>query len=161
MLRKQEIRFPAALLSASLLLCVLFSGCSFGGEEGSRLEFRSSVRLDTDKNTHITIVMRNVGNRLYTDEVEIDGRGEVFNDLQQLLARFGQLPVERLAVDEEATIATWQGTLEPGTYLMRWTTSRFGGVELEFTLLKRFGVLEVGTVKERRLLPDPASASSS
>ena len=60
----------------------------------------------------------------------------------------------RLAADEEATIAVWQGTLEPGAYLMRWSTPRHGGVELEFTLLKRFGVLEVGTVREIKLAPD-------
>ena len=57
---------------------------------------------------------------------------------------------------EEAIIAMWQGTLEPGTYLMRWATPRHGGVELEFTLLKRFGVLEVGAYRERQIAPDLA-----
>ena len=59
------------------------------------------------------------------------------------------------AAGEEATIATWQGVLEEGTYLMLWTTPRHGGVELEFTLLKRFGVLEVGAYRERQIMPDP------
>ena len=150
-----------AILRVLAVICVLLAGCSFGEEAGQRLTFRSSVRLDTAENTHIAVVVRNVGNRLYTDEEEIDGRGEVFNSAEQLLARFLQKPVERLAVDEEATLATWQGTLEPGTYLMRWTTPRHGGVELEFTLLKRFGKLEVGTVRERRLAPDPVSSNPS
>ena len=138
-------------------MCALLAGCSFGEDAGQRLMFSSSVRLDTAENTHIAIVVRNVGNRLYTAEEEIDGRGEVFNNAEQLLARFLQRPVERLAVDEEATLANWQGTLEPGTYIMRWTTPRHGGVELEFTLLKRYGKLEVGTVKEQRLAPDSVS----
>ena len=149
-----------ALVAVFLFTCVLLTGCSLGEEASDRLTFKSSVRLDTDENTHISIVVRNVGDRLYTDEEEIDGRGEVFNSAEQLLARFLQQPVERLAVDEEATLATWQGTLEPGTYLMRWTTPRYGGVELEFTLLKRFGKLEVGTVRERHLAPDLASNPS-
>lgn len=147
-----------AFLGVLSVMCVLLTGCSLGGEAGQRLTFSSSVRLDTAENTHIAIVVRNASNRLYTDEEEIDGRGEVFNSAEQLLARFLQQPVERLAVDEEATLATWQGTLEPGTYVMRWTTPRHGGVELEFTLLKRYGKLEVGTVRERQLEPDPVSA---
>lgn len=141
-------------------MCALLAGCSLGEEAGQRLTFSSSVRLDSAEITHIAIVVRNVSNRLYTDEEEIDGRGEVFNSAEQLLARFLQQPVERLTVDEEATLATWQGTLEPGTYLMRWTTPRHGGVELEFTLLKRYGKLEVGTVRERRLEADLASNPS-
>ena len=159
MLLTRYFRKLLAILSVLTCACVLLTGCSLGGEAGQRLTFRSSVRLDTAENTHIAIVVRNVGDRLYTDEEEIDGRGEVFNSAEQLLARFLQQPVERLAVDEEATLATWQGTLEPGTYLMRWTTPRHGGVELEFTLLKRFGKLEVGTVRERRLAPDADPAS--
>ena len=43
---------------------------------------------------------------------------------------------------------------------MRWTTPRHGGVELEFTLLKRFGVLEVGAYRERQIAPDIAAASA-
>lgn len=143
-----------------IFCALLLAGCSLGEDAGQRLTFMSSVRLDTDENTHISIVVRNVGDRLYTDEEEIDGRGEVFNSAQQLLARFAQQPVERLSVDEEATLATWQGTLAPGTYLMRWTTPRYGGVELEFTLLKRFGKLEVGEVRTQRLAPDLASNPS-
>ena len=140
------------------LLCVLLTGCSLGEGEGPRLAFRSSVRLDTDGATHITIVVRNVGDRLFSDDEDIDGRGEVFNSSEQLLARFAQQSIGRLAVDEEATLATWHGTLEPDTYLMRWTTPSFGGVELQFTLLKRFGVLEVGSFRELQLAPDPVSA---
>ena len=149
-----------AFLGVLSVISVLLAGCSFGEDAGQRLTFRSSVRLDSAENTHIAIVVRNVSNRLYTAEEEIDGRGEVFNSAEQLLARFLQQPVERLAVDEEATLATWQGTLEPGTYVMRWTTPRHGGVELEFTLLKRFGKLEVGTVRELQLEPDPVSSNS-
>jgi hypothetical protein len=158
---KQNVRVFLAFASAITLSCVLLSGCSFFSDEGRRLAFTSQVRLNSDGKTDIVVLVRNVGDLLYTDEEEIDGRGEVFNEAQQLLARFVQLPVERLAVDEEATIATWQGALEPGAYLMRWTTPRHGGVELEFTLLKRFGVLEVGTVRERQIAPDPAAASAS
>ena len=160
MQHRRYFKIILTVLGASSLLCLLLTGCSLGEEAGQRLTFISSVRLDTAENTHIAIVVRNVGDRLYTDEEEIDGRGEVFNSAEQLLARFLQQPVERLAVDEEATLATWQGALEPGTYLMRWTTPRHGGVELEFTLLKRFGKLEVGTVRERRLAPDADPASS-
>lgn len=123
------------------------------------MAFASNVRLDAAGRTEITITVRNVSDQLHTVERDIDARGELFNSAQQLLARFAEQPVGRLAVDEEATIATWQGLLEPGTYLMRWTTPRYGGVELEFTLLKRFGVLEVGTVRERRLEPDPVAVS--
>ncbi len=144
-----------ALLGVLAVICVLLAGCSFGEEAGQRLTFSGSVRLDSAENTHIAIVVRNSGSRLFTAEEGIDGRGEVFNSAEQLLARFLQQPVERLAVDEEATLATWQGTLEPGTYVMRWTTPRHGGVELEFTLLKRYGKLEVGTIRERQLEPDP------
>ena len=144
-----------AFLGVLAVICVLLAGCSFGEEAGQRLTFSGSVRLDSAENTHIAIVVRNSGSRLFTTEEGIDGRGEVFNSAEQLLARFLQQPVERLAVDEEATLATWQGTLEPGTYVMRWTTPRHGGVELEFTLLKRYGKLEVGTIRERQLEPDP------
>ena len=160
MQHRHYFKIILTVLGASSLLCLLLTGCSLGEEAGQRLTFISSVRLDTAENTHIAIVVRNAGDRLYTDEEEIDGRGEVFNSAEQLLARFLQQPVERLAVDEEATLATWQGALEPGTYLMRWTTPRHGGVELEFTLLKRFGKLEVGAVRERRLAPDTDPASS-
>ena len=143
------------MLGIFALACLLLAGCSLGGDEGLRLEFGSSVRLDSGGNTEITVVVRNVSDRLYTDEEDIDGRGEVFNGSEQLLARFAQVPVERLVAGEETMIATWQGALEPGTYLMRWTTPRHGGVELEFTLLKRFGVLEVGAFRERQIAPDP------
>ena len=156
MQHSRYFKHSLTLLGAFSITCVLvLTGCSLGGEAGQRLSFRSSVRLDANEAAHITIVVQNVGNRLYTAEEEIDGRGEIFNSAEQLLARFLQQPVERLAVDEEATLATWQGTLEPGTYIMRWTTPRHGGVELEFTLLKRYGKLEVGTVRERQLEPDP------
>ena len=161
MRHRRSFKVILTTLGALSLVCVFLTGCSLGDSEGPRLAFSSSVRLDTDGATHITIVVRNVGERLYTDDEEIDGRGEVFNSSEQLLARFAEQPIGRLAVDEEATLATWQGTLEPDTYLMRWTTSRFGGVELEFTLLKRFGVLEVGSIRERILAPDPAPTSPS
>lgn len=151
----------AAWLGLFACGCLLLSGCTLGGGEGRRLEFTSSVRLDSSGTTVVTILVRNVSDRLYTDEEEIDGFGEVFNSAEQLLARFTQLPVERLAADEEATIATWRGTLEPDTYLMRWSTPSHGGVELEFTLLKRFGVLEVGAYRERQIAPDPVAASPS
>lgn len=147
----------AGRLGWVVLACLLLAGCGFLGEEqGQLLEFSSSVRLDSAGNTVITVTVRNAGERLYTDEEELDARGEVFNEQQQLLARFTQLPVERLAAGEEATIARWQGTLEPGVYFMQWTTSRHGGVELDFTLLTRFGVLEVDGVRERKIAPDPA-----
>lgn len=158
----RHFNLALALRRVLSVACVLLlAGCSLGGDSGQRLAFKSSVRLDSTETTHIAIVVQNIGDRLYTDEEEIDGRGEVFNSAEQLLARFLQQPVERLAVHEEATLATWQGALEPGTYLMRWTTPRHGGVELEFTLLKRYGKLEVGTVKERQLAPDPVSSSPS
>ena len=148
------------MLGIFALACFLLAGCTLGGDEGLRLEFGSSVRLDSGGNTEITVVVRNVSERLYTDEEDIDGRGEVFNGSEQLLARFTQLPVERLTAGEETTLATWQGVLEEGAYLMRWTTPRHGGVELEFTLLKRFGVLEVGAYRERQIAPDIAAASA-
>lgn len=158
---RRYFREVIAFLGVVSFTCLYLAGCSLGEEAVDRLTFESRVRLDSNGNTHITIVVLNVGNRLYTAEEEIDGRGEVFNGTQQLLARFAQQPVERLAVGEEATLATWQGTLEPDTYLMRWTTPRYGGVEMEFTLLKRYGKLEVGTVRERRLAPDPAFSNPS
>ena len=148
------------MLGIFALACLFLTGCAPGGDEGLRLEFGSSVRLDSGGNTEITVVVRNVSDRLYTDEEDIDGRGEVFNDAEQLLARFAQVPVERLAAGEETTLATWQGVLEEGTYLMCWTTPRHGGVELEFTLLKRFGVLEVGAYRERQIAPDVAASSA-
>ena len=153
-------KVSAALLGIIALACLLLAGCALGGDEGLRLEFGSSVRLNSGGNTAITVVVRNVSDRLYTDEEDIDGRGEVFNDAEQLLARFLQVPVERLVAGEEATLATWQGVLEEGTYLMRWSTPRHGGVELEFTLLKRFGVLEVGAFRERQIAPDVAASSA-
>ena len=146
------------LAAAVSLAAVLLAGCGLFGDEGPQLAFTSTVRLDAASRTQITVVVRNVSDQLHTVDPDIDARGELFNSAQQLLARFAERPVGRLAVDEEATIATWQGVLEPGTYLMRWTTPRYGGVELEFTLLKRFGVLEVGTMRERTLAPDPAAS---
>ena len=106
-------KVSAALLGIFALACLLLAGCALGGDEGLRLEFGSSVRLNSGGNTAITVVVRNVSDRLYTDEEDIDGRGEVFNGSEQLLARFAQIPVERLAAGEEATIATWQGGVEP------------------------------------------------
>ncbi len=147
----------ARRLGSVALVCLALAGCGFlGEEEGQRLEFSGSARLDSAGNTVITITVRNVSDRLYTDEEVLDARGEVFNAQQQLLARFTQMPVERLSAGEEVTIARWQGTLEPGVYFMQWTTSRHGGVELDFTLLTRFGVLEVDGVRERKIAPDPA-----
>lgn len=141
--------------------CILLSGCRLGGGDDRRLEFTSNVRLDSSGTTVVTILVRNVSDRLYTDEEVIDGLGEVFNSPEQLLARFTQMPVERLVAGEEATIAVWRGTLEADRYFMRWSTPRHGGVELEFTLLKRFGVLEVGAYRERQIAPDPNAASPS
>ena len=158
-IEKRGILFVLAMLGFMFLVCVLAVGCNLGGDEGRRLEFLSSVRLNSAGQTEVTVVVRNVGDVLFSGDEEIEGRGEVFNSSEQLLARFSQRAVGRLAVDEEATVAVWQGTLEPDTYLMRWTTPRHGGVELEFTLLKRFGVLEVGTVREIKLAPDPTDSS--
>ncbi len=156
--QKRGIVVTLALLGFMFLVCVLAIGCNLGGDGDRRLEFLSNVRLNSAGQTEITVVVRNVGDVLFSGDEEIEGRGEVFNSSEQLLARFSQRAVGRLAVEEEATIAVWQGTLEPDTYLMRWTTPRHGGVELEFTLLKRFGVLEVGTVRERKLDPDPTDS---
>ena len=151
----------AVLLGVLALACALLAGCTLGGDDDRRLAFASSVRLDEQAQTEITIVARNVGDRLFARDERLDGRGEVFNEGQQLLARFTQDTLEKLTAGEETTLVTWQGVLEPGTYVMRWTTARYGGVELEFTLLKRFGVLEVGTVKERQLPPDPPADTPS
>ena len=155
--QKRGIVFTLAWLCLILLVGVLAIGCNLGGDGERRLDFVSSARLNSAGQTEITVVVRNVGDVLFSSDVEIDGRGEIFNSSEQLLARFSERTVGRLAVDEEATIAVWQGTLEPGAYLMRWSTPGHGGVELEFTLLKRFGVLEVGTVREIKLAPDPSS----
>ncbi len=157
--QKRGIVVTLALLGFMFLVCVLAVGCNLGGDGDRRLEFVSSVRLNSAGQTEIAVVVRNVGDVLFSGDEEIEGRGEVFNSSEQLLARFSQRAVGRLAVEEEATIAVWQGTLEPDTYLMRWTTPSHGGVELQFTLLKRFGVLEVGTVREIKLAPDPTDSS--
>ena len=142
-----------------LLTCALLAGCLPGGEDDRRLAFAGSVRLDSEGSAEITIVARNVSDRLFAQDDHLDGRGEVFNSAQQLLDRFTQESIAKLTAGEETTVATWQGVLEPDTYVMRWTTARYGGVELEFTLLKRFGVLEVSSVRERQLEPEPAAQS--
>ena len=155
---KRTVSKLAALFGILLLSCALPAGCAPGGEDDRRLEFAASVRLDAESRTHIAVVARNVSDRLIARDEDFDGRGEIFNAAQQLLARFMQPAIPQLAVDEEVTLATWQGALEPGAYFMRWTTARYGGVELEFTLVKRFGALEVGEVRERQLAPEPAAA---
>ena len=159
--RKRAAQNLAAPLGVLALACALLAGCTLGGADDRRLAFASSVRLDDQGQAQITIVARNVGDRLFARDERLDGRGEIFNDGQQLLARFTQDTLDKLTAGEETTLVTWQGVLEPGTYVMRWTTARYGGVELEFSLLKRFGVLEVGTVKERQLPPDPPAGTPS
>ena len=119
------------------------------------MEFGSSVRLNSGGNTAITVVVRNVSERLYTDEEDIDGRGEVFNGAEQLLARFAASTGRATRGGRGGDYSPCgRAALEEGTYLMRWSTPRHGGVELEFTLLKRFGVLEVGAFRERPIAPD-------
>ena len=151
-------KVSAALLGIFALACFSWRDVRSVAMRAYAWNSGAACVLTSGGNTAITVVVRNVSDRLYTDEEDIDGRGEVFNGSEQLLARFAQIPVERLVAGEEATIATWQGVLEEGTYLMRWTTPRHGGVELEFTLLKRFGVLEVGAYRERQIAPDSTNS---
>ena len=86
--QKRHIVVTLAWLCLILLVGLLAIGCNLGGDGERRLDFVSSARLISAGQTEITVVVRNVGDVLFSSDVEIDGRGEVFNSSEQLLARF-------------------------------------------------------------------------
>jgi hypothetical protein len=157
--RVQELfldkRRPAPSVPALLAVFLLLTACTFFPEPATQgLRFGASVSLNGTGETVIDLSVRNLGRVRFPGDDGIGGCGEIQNGARQLLSRFTLHSIGTLAPGEVTHLVTWHSKLAPGQYTMTFTTLAYGGVELKFTLVQRFGELAISQSAVRPLPPD-------
>jgi len=124
-----------------LLIAVLTAGtlcgCGMvGGREAARLEFEAPMNVDSSQQWHVSLGVRNAGEKPFRDYEFFDGVMELRDSTGEEVGRIQVVHLWDLEADECAWPASLRAELAPGAYTLTWGAPGHGGIVVRFTIVE-------------------------
>jgi len=129
--------------SVLLMAVWAMTGCQHARtrEAASALEFETAMQINAEQEFHVSLGVRNAGEKAFAGDQAFDGRMEMrYTDGEQAgdpRAGAHIVPLRALEPDETAWPLVWRGQLEPGAYVLTWGAEGYGSTEVTFQVVER------------------------
>jgi hypothetical protein len=145
------MRYKALLLVLPIVWLV--AGCTAKGADGDAFSAdtvtpAAKVNLGGDKEIEIAMGFSNQSSDRIPAQEDVAGQWTLVNDKGELRARGRVLTAGPLEAGQTSYPLVWSGTLDAGSYTLRWGAPAIGTVTTEFTVFKDGG--GVGLVRQER-----------
>jgi hypothetical protein len=135
------------------------AGCSpFSEAQPSpELEFEIAMQLNADQEFHVSLGVRNTGQRTFEGDSSFNGQMEVrYVPSGELRASAEVIPLRAIYPGETVWPLDWRAQLDPGTYELTWGAEQYGVATEEFDVVEKDGRLYLG--EESLVVAEPGQS---